>query len=260
VADPSSREILFVVPQPRDNIPNHHGGTLQFGPDGLLYISVGDGGAFVRVTNRAQEVDHLLGKLLRIDVSAATGYAIPPDNPFSNVAGARKEIWSYGLRNPWRFSFDRLSGTLMIADVGQDDWEEVNILSPAAARGANFGWPLAEGLHCYPPGGTCSLSGLTGPALEYPRQLGCSITGGYRYRGTRWASLYGKYLYGDWCTGGIWAASEIDGGWQSSEIADTDLAIVSFGEDDAGELYVVDYNGSIFTLTMPSDRRRSVRH
>jgi glucose/arabinose dehydrogenase len=260
IADPNSGEILFVVPQPKDNIPNHHGGTLQFGPDGYLYISIGDGGAFVHVTNRAQEVDHLLGKLLRIDVSAATGYAIPQDNPFSTVQGARKEIWSIGLRNPWRFSFDRLTGELMIADVGQDDWEEVNIVSLAEARGANFGWPRTEGLHCYPPGEACSFAGLTSPAIEYPSSLGCSVTGGYRYRGNRWSSLYGKYVYGDFCSGRIWAASETGGHWQPAEITDSDLAIVSFGEDDRGELYVVDYNGAVFELTMPADRRRAVRH
>jgi glucose/arabinose dehydrogenase len=259
-ADPNSAEILFVVPQPKDNIPNHHGGTLQFGPDGYLYVSIGDGGAFVHVTNRAQEVDHLLGKLLRIDVSAATGYAIPQGNPFSTVQGARKEIWSIGLRNPWRFSFDRLTGELMIADVGQDDWEEVNIVSLAEARGANFGWPRTEGLHCYPQGEICSVAGLTLPAIEYPSELGCSVTGGYRYRGNRWSSLYGKYVYGDFCSGRIWAASETGGHWQPDEITDSDLAIVSFGEDDAGELYVVDYNGSVFELTMPANRRRAVRH
>ena len=259
-ADPDSGEILFVVPQPKDNIPNHHGGTLQFGPDGYLYISIGDGGAFVQVTNRAQETGHLLGKLLRIDVSAERAYTIPQDNPFSGLQGARKEIWSTGLRNPWRFSFDRLSGELMIADVGQDDWEEVNILSLAEARGANFGWPRTEGLHCYPPGAACSFAGLTSPAIEYPSELGCSVTGGYRYRGNRSAGLSGKYVYGDWCSGRIWAASEIGGHWQPAMIADTDLAIVSFGEDDAGELYVVDYNGSVFELTMLADRRRAVRH
>jgi glucose/arabinose dehydrogenase len=258
--DATTTKILFVVPQPKDNIPNHHGGTLQFGADGLLYVSIGDGGAYVRVTNRAQELQHLLGKLLRIDVDAGEPYAIPPDNPFAGVAGARGEIWAFGLRNPWRFSFDRVTGELLLGDVGQDSWEELDIGSLAQARGANFGWPRMEARHCFPPGAVCNAADVTLPALEYPRALGCSVAGGYRYRGACWGSLYGTYLYGDWCSGRIWAAGEVDGHWQSTVIADTELSIVSFGEDDDGELYVVDYAGAIYELTAPAPRRRSVRH
>ncbi|HEX6642077.1 MAG TPA: PQQ-dependent sugar dehydrogenase [Thermoanaerobaculia bacterium] len=253
-------KILFVVPQPRDNIPNHHGGTLQFGPNGFLYISIGDGGAYIRVTNRAQELDHLLGKLLRIDVNAGSLYAIPPDNPFAGMPGVRGEIWSYGLRNPWRFSFDRLTGELLMGDVGQDSWEEIDIASIAVARGANFGWPRMEGRHCFPPDTTCNGGGLTFPVLEYAREFGCSVTGGYRYRGTKWPALYGIYFYADYCSGRIWAAEEVDGAWHSSVVADTELLIVSFGEDENGELYVVDHDGAVYELAAPALRQRSVRH
>lgn len=255
----STGEILFVVPQPKDNVPNHHGGTLVFGPDGYLYVTIGDGGAYVKVTNRAQELGHLLGKLLRLDVRGATSYAVPADNPYVGVPGVRPEIWSFGLRNPWRYSFDRLTGDLMMGDVGQDDWEEIDITTLAAARGANFGWPRTEGNHCFPPGTTCSTEGLTPPALEYHRELGCSVTGGYRYRGSRWPALYGTYLYADFCSGRIWAATPSDGGWTSSVVADTEMTIVSFGEDDAGELYVVDYAGTVYEVNAPASRRRAAR-
>jgi glucose/arabinose dehydrogenase len=260
IADPSTAEILLLIPQPKDNVPNHHGGTLKFGPDGYLYISIGDGGAFIQVTNRAQVLQHLLGKLLRIDVRAERSYAVPPDNPFAGISGTRGEIWSYGLRNPWRFSFDRLTGDLLMGDVGHDSWEEIDILSIPEARGANFGWPRLEGQHCFPPGSTCNVTGLTLPQLEYPRELGCSVTGGYRYRGTRWPALYGTYLYGDYCSGRIWAATQVDGQWSSRVVADTDLLIVSFGEDDEGELYVVDHAGAVFELAVPAMKRRAVRH
>lgn len=258
-ADPNTAKILLVVPQPKDNVPNHHGGTLEFGSDGYLYVSIGDGGAYIQVTNRAQELHHLLGKLLRIDVNA-DGYKIPPDNPFVGVPGARGEIWSLGLRNPWRFSFDRITGDLLIGDVGQDAWEEIDLVTHAQSRGANFGWPRMEASHCFPPDTACSTTGLTPPALEYARHLGCSVTGGYRYRGAKLPTLYGTYFYGDWCTGRIWAADEVDGRLSASVVADTDLAIVSFGEDDDGELYVVDYRGAVFALTAPAFRKRSVRH
>jgi glucose/arabinose dehydrogenase len=187
-------------------------------------------------------------------------YAIPPDNPFARIPGVRGEIYAFGLRNPWRFSFDE-AGVLTLADVGQDDWEEINIVTLADARGANFGWPMTEGKHCFPAGTTCSTAGLTLPVLEYTRELGCSVTGGYRYRGNRWPRIEGAYLYGDYCTGRIWAATEGPGGtWTSTEVADTDAYLVSFGEDDDGELYVVDHQGSIFRVTAPYPKRRAVRH
>jgi glucose/arabinose dehydrogenase len=242
--------ILFVAVQPKDNIPNHHGGTLQFGPDGFLYITIGDGGAGV-VTNRAQETGHLLGKLLRIDVDHATPYVIPPDNPFVGVGGARGEIWSLGLRNPWRFSFDRLTGELLIGDVGQSSWEEIDDVTIGQARGANFGWPIFEGDHCFPPGGPCQ-GNFVFPEIEYSHDLGCSVTGGYRYRGSRWPALFGTYLYGDYCSGRIWG--------DRSELLHTNALVVSFGEDDAGELYLVDQRGSLLRIDGGIDRRRAAVH
>lgn len=229
-----SGRILLTVDQPLDNVPNHHGGDLQFGPDGMLWISIGDGGAFVKVTNRAQELHHFLGKLLRIDVDRGHPYAIPPDNPHG-------EIWSYGLRNPWRFSFDRDTGELLIGDVGQDLYEEVNVLSISAARGANFGWPIMEGKHCFQA--NCNPAGLTPPRYEYTRENGnCSVTAGFRHRG--------RNVYGDFCSGILFADGQ--------PIADTDKVIVSFGRDHAGELLLVDYNGAIFRLLTP--KRRAARH
>jgi glucose/arabinose dehydrogenase len=242
-------QLLFTQPQPKDSVPNHHGGTLQFGPDGMLYISIGDGGAYVKVTNRAQELDHLLGKLLRIDVEHGSPYAIPADNPFASTPGVRPEIFAYGFRNPWRFSFDRITGELLLGDVGQDDFEEIDATTIAAARGANFGWPRMEGLHCYPKTAPCVAEGLTLPSLEYPRAEGCSITGGYRYRGSRQKRFRDIYFYGDWCTGTIWGATEEGNGqWSTRVMLASGLSVVSFGEDDDGELYVVDYGGRVFRI------------
>jgi glucose/arabinose dehydrogenase len=259
VADGASEQQLFVVEQPKDNIPNHHGGTLQFGFDGMLYISIGDGGAYVKVTNRAQETSHLLGKLLRIDVDHGTPYSIPLDNPFVGIPGVRAEIWAMGLRNPWRFSFDRATGDLMIGDVGQDSWEEVDIVSLQQSKAANFGWPVFEGTHCYPPGASCSPAGFTAPQIEYPHADGCSVSGGYRYRGRKWPQWDGLYFYGDWCSGRLWAATEArDGTWTTTEVSRTAAMIVSFGEDDEGELFVVDYRGTVSRMT--GGRRRAASH
>lgn len=258
---PVSVEVLLVAEQPKDDIPNHQGGTLLFGPDGMLYVSIGDGGA-VQVTMRAQQLTHLLGKLLRIDVSGPFGYSIPAGNPFKGVFGDREEIWSYGLRNPWRYSFDRATGELYLADVGQDTWEEVNMLTLAEAKGANFGWPIVEGSHCFPPGTACSTAGFILPRLEYSHVSGCSVTGGYRYRGSRWPEWDGLYFYGDLCSGRLWVASQrADGSWAAIEPQDTGKMIVSFGEDDRGELYLVDYRGAVYRMSpgVPP-RRRSVSH
>jgi glucose/arabinose dehydrogenase len=219
---------IIIIPQPAEEAIHHHGGTLQFGPDGFLYASVGDGGADP-ISNRAQDPNLLLGKLLRIDQERGTA-----------------EVWSRGLRNPWRFSFDRLTGELYLADVGQDQWEEVNVLTIDAAHGANFGWPFMEGTHCAP---LADCSAYVTPRYEYSHAEGCSVTGGYVYRGMRQPALYGRYLYGDFCTGRLW----IDG-----RAMETGMVIVSFGEDDGGELYLVDYRGSIVRVAAEGLRRRAV--
>ena len=257
-AETNAEQQLFVIEQPKDNIPNHHGGTLQFGSDGMLYISIGDGGAYVKVTNRAQEAHHLLGKILRVDVDHGTPYSIPPDNPFVGIPGVRGEIWAMGLRNPWRFSFDRATGDLMIGDVGQDSWEEIDILSLQQSKGANFGWPILEATHCYPPGSSCSSFGFTAPQIEYSRAEGCSVSGGYRYRGRKWPQWDGLYFYGDFCSGRIWAAKDVNGSWIAAEVSKTPAMIVSFGEDDEGELFVVDYRGSVDRMI--AGRKRAAAH
>ena len=252
-------EVMLVVPQPKLGVPNHHGGTVAFGPDGFLYASIGDGGAVEDVTLRAQQLDRLHGKLLRIDVRGEAAYSIPPDNPYAGTPGARGEIWASGLRNPWRFSFDSTTGTLHLADVGHESWEEVNILSVAAARGMNFGWPVMEGSRCFPPNTICNPAGFVLPQIEYSREGGCSITGGFRYRGTA-LPWRGAYIYGDFCSGRIWAAIESGTGtWTPVLIADTDAVIVSFGEDAAGELYVVDYAGTVSRIVSAMARQRAVR-
>jgi len=247
VADPSSAQILLTIPQP---FANHNGGQLAFGPDGFLYIGMGDGGSGGDPGNRAQNLGELLGKILRIDVNGAVPYAIPATNPFRSTPGARPEIWAYGLRNPWRFSFDRQKGDLFIADVGQDKWEEVDFQPATSAGGENYGWRLMEGTHCYNPSSGCNDGTLTLPILEYGHLPdNCSITGGYRYRGGRFPQLFGRYFYGDYCSGRIW--NGIQGGqtWSSTQLIDTALRITSFGEDEGGELYVVHYGfGSDGTL------------
>ena len=240
VADPSSAQILLTIPQP---FSNHNGGQLAFGPDGFLYVGMGDGGGGGDPGNRAQNLGELLGKILRIDVDGASPYAIPATNPFRNTSGARPEIWAYGLRNPWRFSFNRRTGDLFIADVGQNHIEEVNFQSAASAGGENYGWRRMEGTLCYDPSSECNDGTLTLPILEYDHSQGCSITGGYRYRGARFPQLVGRYFYGDFCSGRIWGATESDQAWSSTALTDTPPYITSFGEDEGGELYVVHYGG-----------------
>ena len=243
-ADPMSAQILLTVPQP---FANHNGGQLAFGPDGFLYIGMGDGGSGGDPGNRAQNLGELLGKMLRIDVDGASPYAIPATNPFRNTPGARPEIWAYGLRNPWRFSFDRQTGDLFIADVGQGAREEVNLQPAASAGGENYGWRRMEGTSCFNPPSGCNDGTLTLPVLEYehtdPSRANCSITGGYRYRGARFPQLVGRYFYGDYCSGRIWNGIQSGQTWSGSELVVTGLSITSFGEDEAGELYVVYYGG-----------------
>jgi len=234
VADTSER-VLLEVP---DLYTNHNGGQNLFGPDGYLYIGLGDEGGAGDPQNNGQNLGTLFGKVLRIDVNGALPYAIPSDNPFLGTAGACGEIWAYGLRNPWRFSFDRCDGRFFLADVGQATWEEVDIIQ----KGGNYGWNIMEGPACYVSG--CTPIGLP-PVAYYNHTLGdCSITGGYVYRGTASPALTGWYLFGDFCTGRLWGLRETSpNNWTMTQAAQTGLGISSFGEDQNGEVYIVDYNG-----------------
>ncbi len=236
IAQKNERQLLIVA-QP---YPNHKGGMVEFGPDGFLYIALGDGGAGGDPGNRGQNRNELLGKLLRIDVDRGTPYAIPNDNPFA-AGGGRPEIFAYGLRNPWRFSFDRQTGELWAADVGQNEWEEIDVVK----RGGNYGWRLMEGAHCFLPRDGCARDGLIPPVAEYGHDKGrCSITGGYVYRGSRLPALRGAYIYGDYCSGEIFALAE----GRQHVLLKTGLQIASFGQDRDGELYVVDHGGSIHRI------------
>lgn len=245
-ADPDSEEIILTIEQPARN---HNGGTLHFGLDGMLYIGMGDGGGANDTYGNAQNPATLLGKLLRIDVSDpdASPYAIPADNPWVtndwDGVDVRDEIIAVGLRNPWRFSFDRATGDLWIGDVGQNQYEEINRVPPPVARPHNFGWPIMEGLHCFRSDG-CEQAGLVLPVVEYEHQGHCSVTGGYVYRGAAFPAMQGIYFYGDYCSGTIWALTpDESGAWQSTEVLDTDFSLSSFGEDEQGELYVTDLAG-----------------
>jgi glucose/arabinose dehydrogenase len=241
VAETSGRTLL-TIDQPYSN---HNGGMLAFGPDGYLYIGMGDGGSGGDPGNRAQSTSYLLGKLLRIDVDQPfeTGkqYAIPDDNPYVGIAGL-DEIWSIGLRNPWRFSFDHRTGDLWIGDVGQDRWEEIDRSTAAGGGGwkANYGWRVLEGNACY-NASSCNKTGKTAPITVYSHSLGCSVTGGYVYRGLDYRGLVGGYLFGDFCSGRIWALRAHGPASQAPVLmADTSLSISSFGEAQDGTLYVTD--------------------
>ncbi len=246
--DTSSAFTVLTVEQPA---PNHNGGMLAFGPDGYLYVSLGDGGSQGDPDNNGQDLGTLLGKILRLDVDSDPGedaYVIPPDNPFTDVVDARGEIWSYGLRNPWRFSFDRETGDLWIADVGQNAFEEVN-WQPAGEGGQNYGWSRAEGFSCYNDPDCEEATDITWPVFTYGRDVGISISGGYVYRGTEVPALEGKYLCGDYGTGFIWILTPEDNGSVSaSEPIPTDLTISSFAEDASGEHYVINLNGSVHRI------------
>ncbi len=249
LADPSSELILLQVAQPYSN---HNGGSLNFGPDGYLYIGLGDGGAGGDPGNRAQNGAELLGKMLRIDVDGTApgkNYAIPADNPFIG-APALDEIWAVGLRNPWRASFDRLTGDLYIGDVGQNLWEEIDFQPAASPGGQNYGWRLKEGNHCYIPEQGCDPGGLTDPIFEYSHSEGCSVTGGYVYRGPSIPALQGYYLYADYCTGEISALhSDGQGAWQNYSVTKIDKYLPTFGEDNAGELFLAQREaGTIHSL------------
>jgi glucose/arabinose dehydrogenase len=239
--------VLLEVPQP---FINHNGGMLAFGPDEYLYIGLGDGGGGGDPSGNAQDPGTLLGSMLRVDIfnsSAELPYSIPADNPFASGDDGRPEIWAYGFRNPWRFSFDRATGDLWVADVGQNAWEEVNIVT----KGGNYGWNIMEAGRCYPLNDlSCDYQELTDPIVGYTHADGCSVIGGYVYRGSRITALNGVYIYGDFCSGKLW------GVWYDGQsviehafLAETGLALSSFGEDEAGEVYLLDYaEGGIYRL------------
>ncbi|MEA2578956.1 MAG: hypothetical protein QOD78_2544 [Chloroflexota bacterium] len=232
---------------------NHYGGSLAFGPDGYLYIGTGDGGGAGDPLANGQDLTSLLGKILRIDVDGTghgvggVGHGVPADNPF--VASVNySEIWDYGLRNPWRISFDRETHNLFIGDVGQDRYEEIDRELDASTGGTNYGWRVMEGSHCYPSGDACNKTGKVLPVAQYNHSLGCSVTGGYVYRGAH-RDLQGLYVYGDYCSGRLWTMNE-DGTGDTLR-RDTALAISSFGENEAGELFVTDLNGALYRVIAP---------
>lgn len=255
VADPVSEAVILQQEQPR---ANHNGGVLGFGPDGYLYIGFGDGGGQGDPDGNGQDLSTWLGKILRIDVdpdSATDGmtYAIPDDNPFVDDGDAAPEVWVYGLRNPWRFTFDRETGDMWVGDVGQNEIEEVTLLGADDGGGQNLGWNITEGTNCYAEP-ECDQTGLIPPTLEYTHEVGgCSVTGGYVYRGEAMPDLRGVYVFADYCSGLLWGAGQdADSAWVMSEPIDTGLSIASFGEDTAGELYLTDISGgTVYQLVEP---------
>ena len=245
VADPASEERILERNQP---YVNHNGGLIAFGPDGNLYIGLGDGGDGGDPQNQAQNLGTILGKVLRVAVGATGDYTIPDDNPFRTSAGAKPEIWHYGLRNPWRWSFDRATDDLLIADVGQNKFEEIDY-APAGAAGLNFGWRCKEANSVFNDNPPCTGT-LTDPVASYGRTLGQSVTGGYVYRGEAYPTLLGTYFFADFVSGRIWSMTKNGTRWTAPvEELDTGYNISSFGEDEAGELYVVDFNGAVYQLT-----------
>ena len=263
VADPAREDRIIYFNHP--TFSNHNGGQIAFGPEGYLYIGTGDGGGGGDPFGNAQNLQSLLGKLLRIAVeqrsAGPTGpwhsylpaifqstpgpaYRIPPDNPFVNNPGVLPEIWALGLRNPWRFSFDRQTGDLYIGDVGQNTWEEVDFQPIAAGGGQNYGWNIMEGAHCF-TNSTCSSTGLTLPVAEYDHTLGCSVTGGGVYRGSTFPGLQGIYFFADFCSGRIWGQRHTAGLWQKQVLLTVPHNISTFGEDEAGNLYYADRTGGV---------------
>ena len=244
--DAASERVLLEIEQPAGN---HNGGQIAFGPDGYLYIGLGDGGRANDVFENGQNPTTLLGAILRIDIDDQQddlAYAIPADNPFDGSQGRRREIWAWGLRNPWRFSFDRMTGELWAGDVGQNKWEEIDII----ARGGNYGWNIMEGTHCFNPSSNCDSSGLVLPVYEYDHSIGRSITGGHVYRGPRLIRLQGAYIYGDFVDKQVWALRRApDGQIENELLALSPSPIASFGEDQSGEVYVVGFDGRIYRLS-----------
>lgn len=246
-ADPNSALEIINVGQP---LPNHNGGSMAFSPiDGYLYISVGDGGGAGDPFSNGQRKDSLLGKILRIDVDTEP-YVVPADNPFVDNPEFAPEIWAWGLRNVWRMSFDRKTGDLYMADVGQEKVEEINMQPASSKGGENYGWNAMEGSQRYNPN-TPIPDPMTLPVAEYGHNDGCSVTGGYVYRGENLPELDGIYFYGDYCNGRTWSLyfDEASGEWVATRFIDTGWQISSFGEDEQGELYLVDYKGDIYRLT-----------
>ena len=246
LADTNSEQVLLQVNQP---FSNHNGGMLAFGPDGLLYIGMGDGGSGGDPQNHGQDRTTLLGAMLRIDinsVSAPNQYGIPPTNPLvGNSQGFREEIFAYGLRNPWRFSFDDLTGDLWLGDVGQNAIEEIDLI----VIGGNYGWNIMEGTQCF-LSSNCGQTGLELPVVEYDHSLGQSVTGGYVYRGQKFPGLQGYYLYGDFISGRIWRLNTVSPAQGVEELIDTNINISSFGVNQENELFLLDYgSGKIFTIT-----------
>ena len=249
IADPQSMLLVLAQDQPASN---HNGGQITFGPDGMLYVFFGDGGGSGDPQGNAQNLNSLLGKVLRLDVDNAAPYAIPASNPFRNQENRRGEIWAYGLRNPWRNAFDRVGGRLYIADVGQNRLEEVNVVA-ANAAGVNYGWDRMEASTCFEPATGCDRTGLMLPVVEYDHAEGCSITGGHVYRGTAIPGIYGHYFYSDYCQG--WLRSFRYANDQATEHRTWDIGdvgnVMSFGEDASGELYILSSNGRVYRIVGP---------
>ena len=273
-ANHKSERIILKLKQPYGN---HNGGDIQFGPDGYLYISIGDGGKAGDPLNAGQDLSSLFGKIIRIDIEQKP-YGIPKSNPFFGQKDKREEIWAWGLRNVWRFSFDKQTGDKYLADVGQNKWEEVNFEPASSKGGLNYGWRIMEANHCYDPKENCPTEGLIKPIIEYPNDAnhpafafriieelsfsetdveGCSVTGGYVYRGQRIKSMQGQYIFGDYCSGNIWTLKVVNGKAinfknRTEEIniggGEFTTYISSFGQDSDGEIYIIDYNGGIYKL------------
>ena len=249
-ADPSSARTVLTQEQP---FANHNGGDITFGPDGYLYIALGDGGSGGDPEGNGQDLGTQLGKLLRVDVDHSESgrpYAIPPDNPFVGRSGALPQIWSYGLRNPWRFSFDRANRDIWIGDVGQNAFEEIDH-SSNDGKGLDYGWNIMEGDSCFNPPDGCDRRGLTLPVVSYPHEGGsCTVVGGYVYRGEEFPALRGAYLFADFCSGKVWVLDAASANAAMTQVLDTGRAISSFGQDDNGELYVTDLgNGELLQVT-----------
>jgi glucose/arabinose dehydrogenase len=245
-ADSESGLTLFTIGQP---YANHNGGHLEFGPDGYLYISVGDGGAANDPLAAGQNSGTLLGTMMRIDVDSGSPYGIPDDNPFYSDPMFAPEVWAYGLRNVWRFSFDRATGDLYLADVGQNQWEEVNFEPADSPGGLNYGWVAYEGTHRYR--GPEPQGEVVMPFAEYQHSggNGCSVTGGYIYRGEAIPDLQGVYLFSDYCSGRVWGSyRDMDGNWQTQIMHESQMQISSFGQDEDGELYLINYGGAIWRI------------